>query len=644
MALTARQKLGAFLYATLFCIVLPILLVLWAGSTDDVVQMQPYGTPIGGAVLILAGALLMMLGFVSLWRRGGGLPMNAFPPQKLVTTGVYHWLPHPIYLGFALGTFGVAMAAQSPSGLWLVAPAVMLGCAALVWGFERPDLERRFPHAAREYLWLPAATNRSPAGMARIRCYLFLLLPWVAIYEIIVWSGAPKDAFTMAFPFERNLPISAWAEPIYVSTYIVVGLTPLLARTSQSLRDFMIRSWLAMAIAFSLYLALPVLAPHKPFTGTGFWGLALEMERTADPPLNAFPSFHTIWAFLTVELLVVGRAWWTRCLWRAWAIGIAISCVATGQHWIADVVAGIILSFALIRLDLIWGALLRFAEWMANSWHEWRIGPVRIINHSIYAALASGIALLIVGTLIGPGREPVLLFTAAAALLGAAMWAQWIEGSSQLLRPFGWYGGVIGVALACLAAPLLGTPVMLIGAAYCVAAPWMQAIGRLRCLVQGCCHGRPTSDHIGIRYVHPNSRVTQLSGFTNEPLHATPLYSILWNIFSAIVLARMWWAGCELHVIAGIFALVNGMGRFVEEAYRGEPQTPIFFGLRLYQWMATLSVIAGAILTTLPMHGEAPKPQFSITTLLIAAAVGLISGIALGVDIPSSNRRFSRLA
>ncbi len=106
----------------------------------------------------------------------------------------------------------------------------------------------------------------------------------------------------------------------------------------------------------------------------------------------------------------------------------------------------------------------------------------------------------------------------------------------------------------------------------------------------------------------------------------------------------MWWAGCELHVIAGIFALVNGMGRFVEEAYRGEPQTPIFFGLRLYQWMATLSVIAGAILTTLPMHGEAPAPQFSATTLIIAVAVGLISGIALGVDIPSSNRRFSRLA
>ena len=72
----------------------------------------------------------------------------------------------------------------------------------------------------------------------------------------------------------------------------------------------------------------------------------------------------------------------------------------------------------------------------------------------------------------------VLALTAVAGLVGAAAWAQWIEGSSRLLRPYGWYGGVLGVAAGCLAAPLFGTPVLLVAAAYCVAAPWMQAIER----------------------------------------------------------------------------------------------------------------------------------------------------------------------
>ena len=479
--------------------------------------------------------------------------------------------------------------------------------------------------------------------MARIRCYLFLLAPWVAIYEILVWSGMPKDAFTLALPFEHSIPVLTWTEPVYMSTYVVVGLTPLLARTSRSLRQFMLRAWLAMAICFSLYLAFPIVAPHKPFVADGFWAKALMFERGADPPLNAFPSFHTIWAFLAAALLGTGNskfAW----LWRFWAAGVAVSCVTTGMHWIADVVAGALLSVALIRVQSVWRFLLRLSERIANSWQEWRIGPVRIINHGLYAGLAAGAALLIVGGLIGPGHEKAILATAAAGLVGAALWAQWVEGGPHLLRPFGYYGGLIGVGLACIAAPLFGTSAMLIGAAYCVAAPWMQAIGRFRCLVQGCCHGRPCSDAAGIRYRHPNSRVTRIDSLHGQPVYPTPLYSILWNVFVAVVLARMWWAGCELHMIAGVFGLLSGMGRFVEEAYRGEPQTAVFARLRLYQWLAAVSVVAGGILTSVPLHAAAPRPALNAVAAILAGIIGLVAGAALGVDLPASNRRFARLA
>src|ERR1035441_8660739 len=79
--------------------------------------------------------------------RGEGLPMNAFPPPRLVTSGVYSVIPHPIYTGFCLLCVALAMAARSRSGLWLVCPVVMLGCVSLVLGYERPDLDRRFGEA-----------------------------------------------------------------------------------------------------------------------------------------------------------------------------------------------------------------------------------------------------------------------------------------------------------------------------------------------------------------------------------------------------------------------------------------------------------------------------------------------------------------
>jgi len=228
-------------------------------------------------------------------------------------------------------------------------------------------------------------------------------------------------------------------------------------------------------------------------------------------------------------------------------------------------------------------------------------------------------------------------------LVGAGLWAQFIEGSPVLLRPFGYYGGLLGTILGALAAPLTGSSVWLLLAAFGVSGPWIQALGRLRCLVQGCCHGRPAPEAVGIRYVHPQSRVTRLTQWAGVPIHATPLYSILWNIVTGIVLARLWTLHAPLHLIAGLYLILNGLGRFVEEAYRGEPQTPVIARLRVYQWMAIASIVVGALLTAVGHAAPAPVPQFSMMSLFPALSFGAMCWFALGVDFPHANRRFARL-
>jgi prolipoprotein diacylglyceryltransferase len=275
---------------------------------------------------------------------------------------------------------------------------------------------------------------------------------------------------------------------------------------------------------------------------------------------------------------------------------------------------------------------------MANSWREWRIGSVRIINHAFYAGIAAFVQVAIVTAALGPGREWKAFVTAVAGLLGAGAWAQWIEGSSLLRRPFGFYGGFIGVGLACLFFEERWT---LLGA-HCLGAPWMQAIGRLRCLVNGCCHGAPAPPGAGIRVTDAHSRVTRLANLSGIAIHPTQLYSILSNIFLGIVLARLGWSGCPLALICGAYAIGNGISRFVEEAYRGEPQTSIVWGLHLYQWIAAGSVIVGALLTTLPSAG-APTLAPSGQGFLWAVAFALLSAAAMGVDFPESNRPLARL-
>jgi hypothetical protein len=314
------------------------------------------------------------------------------------------------------------------------------------------------------------------------------------------------------------------------------------------------------------------------------------------------------------------------------------------MHYMADVAAGLAFGLLLLHAGAVWAALRNAAERVANSWTEWQIGPLRVINHGFYGGAAGFAAVFIAGTAAGPRASAGIAIAAACAIAGAALWAQWIEGSPRLLRPFGFYGGMLGVALSACVMALAGWDAWLVIAAYCLASPVMQSIGRLRCLVQGCCHGRPAGDaRIGIRYTHPRSRVTRIAHLEGVPLHPTPIYSILWNGFVFVVCARLWSVAAPLHMVAGTFAILTGLGRFVEEGYRGEPQTPVRWGLRLYQWVAIGTVIAGAAITALGSSSPAPAPDFSWRAFAIAMLFGAVSNAALGVDFPKSNRMFARL-
>jgi prolipoprotein diacylglyceryltransferase len=207
----------------------------------------------------------------------------------------------------------------------------------------------------------------------------------------------------------------------------------------------------------------------------------------------------------------------------------------------------------------------------------------------------------------------------------------------------GFYGGMLGTIAGAMLAPLFGVEAWTALCVICLTAPWLQAIGRVRCLVQGCCHGSPAPPEIGIRYSHPRSRVTRLAGMTGVPVHPTQLYSILWNGVIALAMFRLMTLTVPATLVCGVYLMMSGIGRFVEEAYRGEPQTPIYAGLRLYQWIAIVSVVAGGAVTTLVSAPPAPQFHFHASSLLTALGCGLTGWFISGMDFPESNRRFARL-
>jgi protein-S-isoprenylcysteine O-methyltransferase Ste14 len=542
------HALGKLLYALLFIALLPTALFFWARATEAYVTLPAvHSLPIGAA-LSTVGALLVLAGWAALWRDGGGLPMNAFPPPRLVTRGVYALVAHPIYVGFAFVCFGVAVLVGSASGLWLVCPSISLGMIALVFGYEKHDLDARFgPDRGAPLFGLPPDDDTRPSLARRIAAALLCAAPWIAF--------APR------------------AELAVAPAIVVMLLTPFFLRTHRALRALVIRSIFAAAIAI-------VVAAHELLAG----GLRATIVTLA-------------------ALVFVASA------------------------------------------GMIWRALRSSAERLANSWSSFRIGPVRVINHALWGFISSAGGILLIGMFTGPGHAATIACASGGGLIGAGIWAQYIEGSAALSRPFGFYGGLLGIILGgSIGALIFGTPVWLILAAVAGSGPFIQMAGRVRCLIQGCCHGSETSDTIGIRVTHPISRVCRLAHLDDVPIHATQLYSILWNILTGILIFRIWMFAAPLHVIGGLYLLANGLGRFVEEAYRGEPQTPIYARLRLYQWMALLQIIAGALITALGKSPPAAPPELNVGGAIVALVFGAIYGFSLGIDFPESNRRMSRLA
>jgi protein-S-isoprenylcysteine O-methyltransferase Ste14 len=637
-----RTPAAKALYALLFVVVLPVLLAIWAAATTDVVALPVIHSRAWGLVTAAAGALLMAWGMASLWRLGGGLPMNAFPPPRYVSTGIYGVLSHPIYVGFAALCVGVAIASGSASGLWLVSPAVILSSAALVLGYELPDMQRRFGDGFPSQRLLPPDDELRPSAGERSRCYLTVLLPWLVLYEAIVALGIPRDAKIACFPFESRLPVLPWTEMVYGSVYIVVILVPLLVRRRRDLRRFSSRGLLSMVLVFPVYLTVPLVALPRPFASSGIFAWLLNIERAHDSAAAAFPSYHVIWAFLAAR--AIGRSRRQRWLGRIWASLVSVSCLTTGMHALLDVLAAFAVVWIVMCMDEFWLFLRRYCEIIANSWYQWRIGPLRIINHGAYAAAGVFVGIAMLDTLLGPGKSAIPISIFAGGAIGAALWAQWIEGSPALLRPLGFYGGVIGCTVgAIISARLSGTSAWMVLSALVVAAPWVQGVGRLRCLVQGCCHGRPADDRVGIRYVHPRSRVCLIASLRGIPIHPTPLYSLLWNVVIALAITTLYLLHTTTTMVCGVYLMLSGLGRFVEEAYRGEPQTPTLAGLRLYQWIAIISVVLGACITTIKDAPLTAPPVLHASSKVVASACALLAWLVTAVDFPDSNRRFARL-
>lgn len=645
MAITRRW--GAAAYGSLFVLLLPTLLTIWAWRLDQSAMAfwpVPF-RPWVGVCLTIIGLGLMVVSMRALWVKGQGLPMNAYPPPSYVVSSSYALLSHPIYVSFVLLVIGAAIALQSAAGLWVVAPIAALSVIALVTGYEGPSLRQRFGASASRtpLLGVPAANDSRASWSQRLSACAIGLGPWALVYAVFSRMPTPVGALDLRMSWEQNLAVLPWTIWVYSAAYPLVIAGPLLLHTQLALRRYVIAAWITTLLGFMLMLLVPGRVPLLPVVGDGAITWLVHNNRALDAEWLALPSFHAAWIVLTAYCLKNRFASLAR-LWILIVVAICVSCVLTGSHAVLDVAAGIVLGMLGWHYERVGQWLVRGAEALSNSWSAVQIGPLRFISHALWSGLAATVGILVVLLLAGPDLVADAGLVFGAGVIAAGAWGYLLEGGGRLSRPFGYYGFLVGVIAAMvLLAVVDSTASLRLTAAFVCGGPLAQAIGRLRCLVQGCCHGRRTNAPWGIRVVHPKSRVTALSHLRGVPIHPTQLYSIASNLWISAWMWRLWNVGATTTFITGMYFVLSSLARFVEEQYRGEPQTRRIFGLAVYQWLAIVLFVAGIVFSMFDSLPAYPALALNRIGVLTSLAAGGFAAVCMSVDWPHSQRPLSRL-
>jgi membrane-associated phospholipid phosphatase len=202
-----------------------------------------------------------------------------------------------------------------------------------------PDWKRVAQSLARPY--------RVPAAM-------ILLVALVPLYIFIPEFWPPERRYAPELPLDRALPLMPTWALVYGALYMFLILLPIFVmRQDEGIRrtvNAYLLIWITAYVFF--FILYPTVAPRPPrVIGQGFAAWGLRALYSSDPPYNCFPSLHVAHSFVSaLACYRVHRR--VGIVAVVCAALVALSTLFTKQHYILDVIAGVILAFTAYAIFL----------------------------------------------------------------------------------------------------------------------------------------------------------------------------------------------------------------------------------------------------------------------------------------------------
>ena len=131
--------------------------------------------------------------------------------------------------------------------------------------------------------------------------------------------------------------------------------------------------------------------------------------------------------------------------------------------------------------------------------------------------------------------------------------------------------------------------------------------GRIGCLLNGCCYGRPTNVPWAITFSNPQAQ--ELSGTPlGVPLHPTEIYDALLNLGLYLFLAWLFRRKKFDGQVFATYLICYAVTRSITEAFRGDySHLHYHLGLTPAQWISVPIFFAGLLLAAMLSRRAEPK-------------------------------------
>ena len=154
---------------------------------------------------------------------------------------------------------------------------------------------------------------------------------------------------------------------IYVLAFLswVVGIWVIARESPAVCYEVLAGEQIAKLLCLACFLLLPTTMERPEVTGSGFFPWLTRLIYRLDSPDNLLPSIHCLeswicWAGLRTNRKLPGALRWGSLVF---AVLICISTLATRQHVIADVIAGVALAEGMVQLARAKNFGERFRRW-----------------------------------------------------------------------------------------------------------------------------------------------------------------------------------------------------------------------------------------------------------------------------------------